>query len=261
MTKPPYVPTEYSVKPGLKKLGEDKHFIVDGMYPSYMAEKKIFDSTDQYYINNASDEVTETSFKWIKDTLQKEYEWEPFGHNFDFICLEIQEDVCVMQNDSLVIAHVCFPSWWGPEEKMGMSMGEMHADVPGMDKTKYEQIWNACLRKGPYLRYNWTLTNSPQLNQHPKYNIGKDFDGEDLFLRVERRVLVGLPEIDAVIFLIRTFVNNIDELNCCERAEVGKAVQGMNRQELEYKGLFNVKEKVIRRLTKDKESVILCMSG
>ena len=25
--------------------------------------------------------------------------------------------------------------------------------------------------------------------------------------------------------------------------EVGKAVQGMNRQELEYKGLFNVKEK------------------
>ena len=55
-----YIPTEYSVKPGLKKLGEDKHFIVDGMYPSYMAEKKIFDSTDQYYINNASDEVTET---------------------------------------------------------------------------------------------------------------------------------------------------------------------------------------------------------
>jgi len=26
-------------------------------------------------------------------------------------------------------------------------------------------------------------------------------------------------------------------------SEVGKAVQGMNRQELEYKGLFNVKEK------------------
>jgi len=144
---------------------------------------------------------------------------------------------------------VCFPSWWSPEEKMGMSMGEIHADVPGMDKTSYEQIWNACLHKGPYLRYNWTLTNSPQLNQHPKYNVGKDFDDPHLFLRVERQVLVGLPEIDAVIFLIRTFVNNIDELNCDERAQVGKAVCGMNRQELEYKGLFNVKEKVIKALT------------
>ena len=42
--------------------------------------------------------------------------------------------------------------------------------------------------------------------------------------------------------------------------EVGKAVQGMNRQELEYKGLFNVREKVIKGLTKDKESAILCMN-
>ena len=166
---------------------------------------------------------------------------------FDFICLEIQEDVCVMQNDSLVIAHVCFPSWWSPEEKMGMSMGEIHADVPGMDKTRYEQIWNACLHKGPYLRYNWTLTNSPQLNQHPKHNVGKDFDDPHLFLRVERQVLQGITEVQSVVFLIRTFVADVKTLEKSQREALAHAIDNMSDEELKYKGLTNHKESVILR--------------
>ena len=39
MTNLPYVPTEYSVKPGLKKLEDDPHFIIDEWYPDYRNEK------------------------------------------------------------------------------------------------------------------------------------------------------------------------------------------------------------------------------
>ena len=164
---------------------------------------------------------------------------------FDAIVSQLQEDVCVMQHDELVAAHVCLPSWWSPQEKMGMSMGEMHAHVPGMDKTAYEHIWNACLHKGPYLRYNWTLTDTPVLNQHPSKDIGKDFDKEELFLRVERQVLKGFPEIHAVLFLIRTYVGDVKTLDKHQRATLAYAVDNMTEAELEYKGLTDKKDDVI----------------
>ena len=231
-----YIPTEYSVKPGLQKL-EENHLVIDDQYNQYLADKADAWEVDQCYINYAADEVTAAAHHWLKDTLKKEYGWTAFGYNFEQLCMQIQEDVCVMQNDSLVIAHVCFPSWWNPLDKMGMSMSEIHGPVPGMDKTKYEQIWKACLHKGPYLRHNWTLTDNSDLNQHPCRGVGKNFFGKALYLRVERQVLVGLPEVDSVIFLIRTFATSMKELSKKERSQIYIAVAGMSDEELEYKGM------------------------
>ena len=135
-------------------------------------------------------------------------------------------------------------------EKMGMGMREIHEDVPGMDKTSYEHIWNACLNKGPYIRYNWSLTDTPILNQHPSKNIGKDFDSGDLFLRVERQVLHGLPVVKSVIFLIRTYVGNIDTLTTEQRIVLAKVIDEMNEEELIYKNLIEYKNIIINRLTK-----------
>ena len=232
----PYIPTEYSVKPDLQKLEED-HLIIDNQYEQYLAAKASAVEEGQCYINYAADEIIAAVTQWLIDTIEKEHYWRADGYTFEQLCMQMQEDVCVMQNDSLVIAHVCFPSWWSPLDKMGMSTSEIHAPVPGMDKTRYEQIWKACLHKGPYLRHNWTLTDSPELNQHPGRKIGKSFVGNALYLRVERQVLVGLPEVDSVIFLIRTFVTPIDELRQRERSQIYTAVAEMTDEELEYKGM------------------------
>ena len=124
---------------------------------------------------------------------------------------------------------------------MMMSMAEMHKDVPGMDKTAYEHIWNACLNKGPFIRYNWTLTSSPILNQHPSKNIGKDFDKDSLFLRVERQVLKGIPETQSVVFLIRTYVEDVKILNSAQRNAVAHVVNNMSNEEIFYKGLDKAK--------------------
>ena len=310
MTKLPYIPTEYSVKPGLKKLGKAKHFIVDDSHPFYMDEKHDArrQGLDNYYIERDTASVSfakefniakhkylmKTITFWLAETLAKEYkeisffsedEFYVFDNEFtgemvyadellnvvniikspvyalqeirhryphptyttlfDAIVSQLQEDVCVMQHDELVAAHVCLPSWWSPQEKMGMSMGEMHAHVPGMDKTAYEHIWNACLHKGPYLRYNWTLTDTPILNQHPSKDIGKDFDKDELFLRIERQVLKGFPEIHAVLFLIRTYVGDVKTLDKHQRATLAYAVDNMTEAELEYKGLTDKKDDVI----------------
>ena len=39
MTNLPYIPTEYSVGPGLKKLKEEKQFIIDDLYSTYRNEQ------------------------------------------------------------------------------------------------------------------------------------------------------------------------------------------------------------------------------
>ena len=103
------------------------------------------------------------------------------------------------------------------------------------------------MNKGPFIRYNWTLTSSPILNQHPTKNIGKDFDNGDLFLRVERQVLKGFAEIHSVLFLIRTYVADVKTLEKSQREALANAIDKMSDEELKYKGLTNHKECVILR--------------
>ena len=311
MTNLPYIPTEYNVRPGLKKLEEEKHFIIDEFYSIYRNEKMDarHEQLEKYYIEepicpppplkpNGHYALMKTVSLWMAEALAKQYEKISFQpeeelyvlHNdysnesvwvdedlnvvqiikspdywfsedrsekypapayknlFDAVCSQIQEDVCILQLDQLVASHVCLPSWWSPEEKMKKSMKEMHKDVPGMDETSYEHIWNACLHKGPYIRYNWTLTDTPILNQHPSKNIGKEFDRENLFLRVERQVLQGFPEVHGILFLIRTYVGDIKTLDKKHRVALGDAVNNMTADELEYKGLTHSKESVVSYL-------------
>ena len=310
MTNLPYVPTEYSVKPGLKKLEEEPHFIIDEWYPDYRNEKldARCEDLEKYYIEKPAktglrakeqqsthDALMKTITLWMAETLAKKYKkisfrsekenyvfhndysnesvWvdenlnviqiikspdnpyskrfsdkfpqPPYKNLFDAVCSQIQEDVCIMRNDELVANHVCLPSWWCPAEKMGMSMGEIHADVPGMEKTAYEHIWNACLHKGPYLRYNWTLTDTPILNQHPSKNIGKNFDRGTLFLRIERQVLQGFPDVGGVLFLIHTYVGEVRTLEKENKKILADIIENMSEDELKYKGLTNNKKNVI----------------
>ena len=311
MTNLPYIPTEYNVKPGLKKLEEEKHFIIDELYSIYRNEKMNarHEKLEKYYIEepicpppplkpNGHYALMKTVSLWMAEALAKQYEKISFQpeeelyvlHNdysnesvwvdedlnvvqiikspnywfsedrsekypapayknlFDAVCSQIQEDVCILQDDKLVASHVCLPSWWSPEEKMRKSMKEMHKDVPGMDETSYEHIWNASLHKGPYIRYNWTLTDTPILNQHPSKNIGREFDRENLFLRIERQVLQGFPEVHGVLFLIRTYVGDIKTLDKQQRVTLGDVVNKMSADELEYKGLTSYKENVVSYL-------------
>ena len=315
MNNLPYVPTEYSTNPGIKKLGDAPYFIIDGLYPDYRNEimDARFEDINKYYIEKPSIKnmhntqqffathkfIMKTVSFWMAHLLSKKYkeiEFEldnefyvfnndftgestwfdeelntvqtikspfcmcgkkcfgcdepnpPYKNMFDNICSQVQEDVCVMRFDELVSAHVCLPSWWSPAEKMGMGMREIHEDVPGMDKTSYEHIWNACLHKGPYLRYNWALTNTSVLNQHPTKNIGKDFDNDELFLRIERQVLHGFSYIGGVVFLIRTYVGDIKTLEPDQRMSIAGAIEGMNEEELEYKGMTDCRNKIISTL-------------
>ena len=60
MTNLPYIPTEYSVKPGIKKLEDENHFIIDEQLPLYKNEKHDAraENLSQYYLER------DVSKKW-----------------------------------------------------------------------------------------------------------------------------------------------------------------------------------------------------
>ena len=86
MTNLPYIPTEYNVKPGLKKLEEEKHFIIDDLYSVYRNEKMDarHEKLEKYYIEkptcpppplkpNGHYALMKTITLWMAQTLAKQY--------------------------------------------------------------------------------------------------------------------------------------------------------------------------------------------
>ena len=63
-------------------------------------------------------------------------------------------------------------------------------------------------------------------------------------------MLQGFPEIDAVLFLIRTYVGEVRTLEKEQRKTLATAIDNMTDDELYYKGLTSYKEDVITYLRK-----------
>ena len=98
------------------------------------------------------------------------------------------------------------------------------------------------------MRFAWGLATDQRLNHHPQppQNEAGDWEGRrfnaarpELYLRIERQTLSGLADLDAVVFTIRTYFENIGTLrdNPVRCAELTAALRSMGDASLMYKGL------------------------
>jgi hypothetical protein len=151
---------------------------------------------------------------------------------------------------------VCFPSAWSLEEKLGHPLDFIHSAVPGLNASIGKSI-NAFLSRmkpgSAWLRSNWGLTRSPELNQHPDLpwpRLALPVQLTDVWLRSENQILVPLPRTGGLLFGIRLEVHPLAEL-----VKVPNAVQGL-RQGLEtmpeamtvYKGIAPVRAALLELL-------------
>jgi hypothetical protein len=72
----------------------------------------------------------------------------------------------------------------------------------------------------PRYRFVWGLQTHPKLDCHPLRTPRPGFNGRELWLRVERQVLLPLPEHDALVFLIHPYVDPVE----CLSPEQGKSL-------------------------------------
>ena len=164
-----------------------------------------------------------------------------FNQLCDLLRLSVQEDIVIgrvfseTSEDIMECLLVPLPSKWSPTEKVGLSFAGTHAPIPGNQRlmNAAPRLVEAIMTKGPYVRYNWSLS-SEELPQDPAINLKMpdiykafnhitDYDKltQLLYLRVERQTLIAFPELNRYLFAIHTYMNPLaDVLTTVERKEL-----------------------------------------
>ncbi|CAN5432731.1 DUF3445 domain-containing protein [soil metagenome] len=172
------------------------------------------------------------------------------GASLDLLARLVAEDIAVVQReddlDWTAYLHVCAPSHWAPEDKIGRSFFETHTPIPGFERANAASkgLLTAMTERGPWVRFTWGVESDDRLNHHPEPPSGEDpvlWDGrrftDHYWVRWERQTLWPLPELAASLFTIRVGYVADAELSREERTALTEALQGMSPKAREYKGL------------------------
>lgn len=181
----------------------------------------------------------------------------------------VQEDLILMRPGEngwrLAAGSLCFPSSWRLTEKFGLPIHDIHRPVPGFGPgTRMAELIARMFDKLAVLveRFNWSIQADDDL-YHPLSMLqrvarssetqsafpGADVDGH-AFIRVERQTLRKLPISGDILFTIRIYVDPLAVLARHEdRARLAgnfaEQLMGLDREQLEYKGLAADRDRLV----------------
>ena len=181
-------------------------------------------------------------------------EWRLSG----LLSLAFEEDFAVVDATDTRIPWlaVALPSFWAPEEKIGLPFAAVHAPVA--DSALLLRASEALTRTvtGPerWERFVWTITNHPRLHAHPqrvapdKWPPGADV--ATAWWRSERQTFIPLPALRQAVFTIHVQVERLaDVIRPPGRAaRLHEAIASMSAAVLDYRSLTEVREPLLRWL-------------
>ena len=192
--------------------------------------------------------------------------------SLDALCCQFPEDLAIVcreptsGEDQMAFLHLCAPSHWAGEEKIGRSWCETHTPVPGMKKSRdaAASIVGVMIERDPTVRFTWGIEFDDRLNQHPEpppmissaewnHRGRRSTDTEPFYLRVERQVIWGLPDVDAALFIIRVYhtPGSVIQADAEKREALSSALRSMSAESRRYKGLANCLVEVLACLDSD----------
>lgn len=193
-----------------------------------------------------------------------------YTDSLDALCCQFPEDLAIIcrdpttGDDRLAFLHLCAPSHWAAEEKIGRSWSATHAPVPNMEKSRdaAASIVRVMIEREPMVRFTWGIEFDDLLNHHPEppptipaaawnHRGRRLTDAEPFYLRVERQVIWGLPGVDASLFTIRVY-HTPGSAICADagkREALSRALRSMSAESRRYKGLENCVGDVLARLS------------
>jgi dimethylamine monooxygenase subunit A len=132
----------------------------------------------------------------------------------------VQEDLCLMQKQGdehvLTAAILCFPASWTLAEKLGRAMIGIHQPVaeysPDLAK-RVQRLFDAIRPEQPLWRMNYNVYAEAELFQPRREADPQPVQRAGRYLRSERQCLLRLPQSDAVLFSIHTYLVPIETLS------------------------------------------------
>lgn len=257
----PWLRGTYDVAPNLRLLGDERAFEFDSLWPRLRANKER--SLEGRGLRHDLDEETASAVvrglaqrlarEWpecfaLRESLECHLTKEAVPlttEGLDRLAMNIPCDLAVVRRDGdrdwSAYLHVCAPSHWRPEEKIGLPFVATHAPVPHFERVNAAapKLIDAMVSRGPWVRFVWGLETDDALDHHPDRAPGRAFTSKPFLVRVERQVLLPLPEHGASIFLIGVaFVPKETILaDAALWRPLRAALEGMSPQAREYKGV------------------------
>ncbi|MCP5464751.1 MAG: DUF3445 domain-containing protein [Deltaproteobacteria bacterium] len=255
----------FKMEMGLSPLKDEKIFWVDEQRELFLENKcqAREEAIQKYYATRPA--FSDPLKSLVAEQLQKIFKaewpgvWDEkstvvFSDQFDAFCSQVQEDIAVVQvssgtNKALAI-HLCAPNHWDANDKIDKDFLDIHQPVPGMTKinSQIQNVLESLVQSGaPVTRSVWGLSTDTRLNHHPiapqgmnpEEWQGRSFDPKNpkLYVRVERQVLLAIPQSDLLVFTIRTFFKNVLGMDAKTKQAIAEAVRGMPADIAAYKGL------------------------
>ncbi len=232
-------------------------------YPQYFGFERLTDNKYKFH-SQLTGEIFYLNNDLQLQAVQASEASPQYIDTIDALALQIQEDLTVIRRDDdaknwLAAVHLCYPNHWSAAEKVGKDFSTIHSPVACMEKInrRGDGIVNTMISCKPMVRFAWGLSTDTRLNHHPEAPMGvlpdewegRCFDPENprLFLRIERQVIWGLPEVDAALFTIRTYFRDCVEIkqDPVLRSNLCSAINSMTPDSLVYKGLLESKDSIL----------------
>ncbi len=171
------------------------------------------------------------------------------------LALCLNEDVALLENDILTAICFCFPSSWVPAKRLGMALAQIHHPVANGERLVQASPKIAYVmgdpQQGSFRRYVWTISNSPELSQHPSRKSHAIPKGvEDLYYRLETQTTMPITISwgRASLFLVKVEVCPLIVYwqNPEQRTQICASIQSMSEAVLQYKNLHSIKALLLK---------------
>ena len=195
---------------------------------------------------------------------------------FEFMGRQVQGDFVLLdQRNGTLYADAGFitsQADWSLAFDVGMAWHEWHGPVPQVTKLGVMDRalkYLMSLQLGsPVRRLNWTMTINPRLDTSPenyplwggdRNTVTPENIGKLVHLRVELQALFRLPRSNGIVFSIRCYLINMNELSTYPRwvKRFHRVLKGLHPDLVEYKGLTKFRDKTVQWLSKFDDGVIL----
>jgi len=154
---------------------------------------------------------------------------------------------------------------WSLEFDIGMDFHAWHGPVPlAHDLGVFDRALKFLLRLQygrPVRRLNWTMTVNPRLDTSPenypiwgpdRTTITPENVGEKLHLRVEVQTLFRLPRSNAILFGIRCYLINLNDIARVRkwRTRLHRVLHDLRPELAEYKGITRYRDTAVAFLAR-----------
>ena len=178
----------------------------------------------------------------------------------DFVVMDQREND--LHADALLATSVAD---WSGNFDVGMSFHQWHGPVPVANELGvFERALKYLLmiRLGqPARRLNWTLTINPRMDSSPEMyhewgvdrsSVTLENAGKLVNLRVELQTLFRLPRSNGMLFSIRAYLANMEELcqNPVWAQRLYRVMKNLHPQLADYKGITPYRKELVQWLSK-----------